>query len=212
MIIASVYPFPFFIGHGHDVNFSLITDGNIYSCEEGKITSTVMSQYDRFPERAMIAGFKQLGINAADVDIWVFGNPLHTPVKEALSFFCSEFKTKTFEELQNKNGVRFVDHHLAHAALAVFGSGFDRGMFLTMDDGGDEADRHDATWGTFEKNSIRTLAKSGNLFGLTTFHNFLCDATGYLGNVDNGKVMGLAAYGKIQNKLYDELHRFFRYL
>ena len=83
MIIASIYPFPFFIGHGHDVNFTLIKDGDIFSCEEGKITSTVMNQYDRFPERAMLAGFKHFGITAVDVDMWVFGNPLHTPVKEA---------------------------------------------------------------------------------------------------------------------------------
>lgn len=208
MIIASVYPFPFFIGHGHDVNFSLIKDGEIFSCEEGKITSTVMNQYDRFPERSMIAGFKELGISAEDVDIWVFGNPLHTPVKEALTFFFSEFKTKTYDELKRRNGIRFIDHHQAHVALAVYGSGFDRGMFLTLDDGGDEAERHDSTWGIFDGCKIRTMGKSGNLFGLTTFHNFLCDAAGYLGNVDNGKAMGLAAYGRVIPKLYDDLHRF----
>ena len=208
MIIASIYPFPFFIGHGHDVNFSLIKDGEIFSCEEGKITSTIMNQYDRFPERSMLSGFKHFGITAEDVDIWVFGNPLHTPVKEALSFFFSEFKARSYDELLQQNAIRFVDHHLSHAALAVYGSGFASGMYITMDDGGDEAERHDATWGTFHGKEIRTCGKSGNIFGLTTFHNFLCDAAGYLGNVDNGKVMGLAGYGSVQKDLYDGLRRF----
>ena len=33
-IIASVYPFPYRLGQGHDVNFSLLNDGQVYSYEE----------------------------------------------------------------------------------------------------------------------------------------------------------------------------------
>ena len=37
-------------------------------------------------------------------------------------------------------------------------------------------------------------------WGITRFHNFICEAIGYLGNVDNGKVMGLAGYGQVKKK------------
>lgn len=208
MIIASMYPFPFYIGHGHDTNFSLIKNGELFSCEEGKITETVMNQYQRIPEQSMLAGFKHFGITAKDVDIWVFGQPLHTPIRETLNFFFSEFKARPYEELMQSGAIHFVDHHMAHAFLGIYGSGFDKGMYLTMDDGGDEAERHDSTWGVFEGNRVELLGKSGNLFGLTAFHNFICDATGYLGNVDNGKVMGLASYGKVRKELYKELCSF----
>ena len=41
-IIASIYPFPFFIGEGHDTNFSLLYKNNLYSNEEGKINQVIL--------------------------------------------------------------------------------------------------------------------------------------------------------------------------
>lgn len=207
MVIASIYPFPFYIGHGHDVNFSLIKDGDIYSCEEGKINEVVMDQYDRFPEKAMLAGFKEFNITASDVDIWVFGQPHLTPVEPALRFFFSEFKAKPYDELLKAGAIRYVNHHLAHATQAVYGSGINDGMYLTLDGDGDEADPHDSSWGIFSGNEIQQLGASA-FRGTSCFHNYICDAIGYLGNVDNGKAMGLASYGQIQDALYQELSKY----
>ena len=44
-------------------------------------------------------------------------------------------------------------------------------------------------------------------WGLSRFHNFICESIGYLGNVDNGKVMGLASYGKVNENLYKEFRK-----
>ena len=45
--------------------------------------------------------------------------------------------------------------------------------------------------GTFENNKIKTYSKyNKGGWGLSRFHNFLCETIGYLGNQDNGKVMG----------------------
>ena len=62
-IIASVYPFPFFIGEGHDTNFSLIVGNEIFSCEEGKINGVANSNCDRFPEKSMLSAFKHFNIH-----------------------------------------------------------------------------------------------------------------------------------------------------
>ena len=62
-IIASVYPFPFFIGTGHDTNFSLIKGDQIFSQEEGKISGVVNSRCERFPERSIFSALKYFNIN-----------------------------------------------------------------------------------------------------------------------------------------------------
>lgn len=78
-----------------------------------------------------------------------------------------------------------------------------------MDDGGDEFFPYDSLSGTFSENKINLIKKSNKGgWGITRFHNFICESIGYLGNVDNGKVMGLAAYGNVIPSLYKELSKF----
>jgi predicted NodU family carbamoyl transferase len=78
-IIASIYPFPCFIGAGHDTNFSLIKGNKIFSLEEGKLNAVVNSACDKFPEKSMLSGFKYFNIEPKDVDHWVFGGHGKTP-------------------------------------------------------------------------------------------------------------------------------------
>ena len=208
-IIASIYPFPFFIGEGHNTNFSLIKGNEIFSCEEGKINGVVNSNCDRFPERSMFLAFKKFNLDPRDVDHWVFGCRKFTPEKPSLKYFFSHFKAKSYEELKSKKGIHYVNHHLAHASLAIYGSGLTNGAFLCLDDGGDESFPYDTAWGIFEKNSIKLLGKHNKGgWGLARFHNFICESVGYLGNTDNGKIMGLAAYGSVNKVLYEKLKKF----
>lgn len=91
-IIASLYPFPFFIGEGHDVNFTLIKNNKIFSNEEGKINQVVMNNLDKFPQKSMLSAFKNFNIEAKDVDNWVFGGRGYTNEEKALSFFFQNLK------------------------------------------------------------------------------------------------------------------------
>ena len=109
--------------------------------------------------------------------------------------------------MKNKR-IHYVNHHLAHVSLGIYGSGFDKGTFISLDDGRRNFP-YDTLWGTFSKNKIKVNQKKNKGgWGITRFHNFICEAVGYLGNVDNGKVMGLAAYGKVVPDLYKELLKF----
>ena len=78
-IIASIYPFPCFIGAGHDTNFSLIKGNKIFSLEEGKLSAVVNSACDRFPEKLMLSGFKYFNIEPKEFD--------HVIGKKAKKFF-----------------------------------------------------------------------------------------------------------------------------
>ena len=209
--IASVYPFPFFIGEGHDTNFSLLSGNKIYSCEEGKINNTVNSQQDRFPEKSMLTGFRSLDVNPENVDYWVFGGKGKVNEKLALTYFLNKFKSKKYDFYKIKNRIKYVNHHIAHSTLAIYGSGFKDGIFLSLDNGGDETFPYESIWGTFNECKIKQFSKyNKGGWGLSRFHNFLCETIGYLGNQDNGKVMGLAAYGRVNENLYKELSNFLK--
>ena len=95
-IIASIYPFPFFIGEGHDTNFSLISNNNIYSNEEGKINQIILDNVDKLPQKSMMNAFKENKIQAKDVDHWVFGGRGSVSEKESLKFFSQNLKQKIF--------------------------------------------------------------------------------------------------------------------
>ncbi len=208
-IIASIYPFPFFIGEGHDTNFSLINGNKIFSNEEGKINQVILNNLDKFPQKSMMSAFKEQNIQAKDVDHWVFGGRNAVQEKAALKYFFSKFKAKDYKFLKKNKRIHYVNHHLSHVSLGVYGSGFKNGTFISMDDGGDESFPFDTLWGTFSQNRIKPIQKSNKGgWGVTRFHNFICEAVGYLSNVDNGKVMGLAAYGKVIPRLYNELAKF----
>tara|TARA_B100000686_G_scaffold342024_1_gene420409 strand:+ start:317 stop:2269 length:1953 start_codon:yes stop_codon:yes gene_type:complete len=208
-IIASVYPFPFSIGEGHDTNFSIIKGNRIFSCEEGKINGVVNSQCDRFPQKSILSALNHFNIESKQIDCWVFGCKKNTPEKPALEYFFSKFKAKSYEQLKSTNNIHYVSHHLAHASLAIYGSGIKDGIFLSMDNGGDEAFPYGSSWGIFDDNKVKLIGKSNkDGWGITRFHNFICETIGYLGNVDNGKVMGLAAYGSVNKELYNKLRNF----
>jgi len=206
--VASIYPFPFSIGQGHDVNFSLVAGSRIYSYEEAKISQIMHDSCSRFPERSMFLGFRQLGLTPRDVAHWVWGVPHRVDVTAALSFFFKMVKCEPYEELSRQGRIHFVPHHKAHAYLAITTSPFDDGCFLTLDGGGDEANHADSTWGVFEGGRIISLEPSKGEYGLTLFHGYMCELVGYLNFTDHGKLMGLASYAEPPAELYAELWRF----
>lgn len=206
-IIASCYPFPFTIGHGHDVNCSLLGGDRVYSYEEAKISQIMHDSCSRFPERALFLGLRHFGIAPREVTHWVWGMPHRVNMAAALEFFYSLMKCEPYEALTKQGRVHFVSHHKAHAYLAIATSPFKDGCFLTLDGGGDEAQHADSTWGVFEDGRIVSSESSKGAHGLTLFHGYMCELAGYLNFVDHGKLMGLASYADPPEDLCKELKR-----
>jgi len=206
-IIASCYPFPFTIGHGHDVNCSLLAGDRVYSYEEAKISQVMHDSCSRFPERALFLGLHQFGLAPRDVAQWVWGMPNRVNVAAALEFFYSLMKCEPYQALAEQGRVHFVSHHKAHAYLAIMTSPFADGCFLTLDGGGDEAQHADSTWGVFEDGRVVSSESSKGAHGLTLFHGYICELVGYLNFVDHGKLMGLASYVEPPDELCEELRR-----
>lgn len=89
--------------------------------------------------------------------------------------------------------VKFLDHHLCHAASAYFTSGFERATVITQDGAGDGkcSRAYRVTDGRFEQlNMLDSYDSVGNYYAYVTH---LC---GFKAHKHEGKITGLAAYGK----------------
>ena len=86
-----------------------------------------------------------------------------------------------------------VGHHQAHAASAFFASGFDEAAVLTLDRGGDFLS---TTLSHGRGAQMSTLAEVRNPDSLGEVYTALTWYLGFHPNADEGKVMGLAPYGR----------------
>jgi len=86
-----------------------------------------------------------------------------------------------------------VEHHLAHIASAYYCSPWDRAAGFSYDGSGDFVSTMMARC---EGNSIEVLERVFLPHSLGSFYTMLCEFIGYKKYGDEGKVMGLAPYGK----------------
>jgi carbamoyltransferase len=86
----------------------------------------------------------------------------------------------------------YVEHHLAHAAY-FFVSPFDRAAIVTVDGYGE---RPAALIGVGEEHRLRALARIEYPHSLGSLYAAVTQHLGFRANSGEGKVMGLAAYGK----------------
>jgi carbamoyltransferase len=93
--------------------------------------------------------------------------------------------------LRNKP-LTFVDHHLAHAAGAWYGSGLDSALCFTSDGMGDGLSM---TVSRCDANGIERLWTASSRDSLGLFFQVLAEAFGFLSCRDEGKITGLAAGG-----------------
>ena len=100
---------------------------------------------------------------------------------------------KEVGELSRKCKLINVDHHLSHVFSAIFDSGYEKSVNLSIDGFGDFAS---LTWGTLEKNNIKTYDKILFPNSLGIFYEAFTQFLGFNNYGDEYKVMGLSALGK----------------
>lgn len=91
----------------------------------------------------------------------------------------------------DKSRVRFVEHHLSHAASAFLCSPFERAAILTIDGRGGFSS---GLLALGEGAHIRELARIPVGQSLGLFYERMTEALGFRKHSEEGKVMGLAAY------------------
>ena len=74
-----------------------------------------------------------------------------------------------------------------------------------MDGGGDFGDERNCLFGEYSNFKFKDLGSDFGLNNICSFHAFITDFLCF--GVDNGKVNGLSAYGKVQTKLYSDFEK-----
>jgi carbamoyltransferase len=104
--------------------------------------------------------------------------------------------------------LRFIPHHLCHAASAYYASGFAEASILTVDGSGEEFSTfmwHGVDDRIKELRSVKLPHSLGGYYA--TFTEFL----GFRAYQDEGKLMGLASYGRYSDALQAKLDEILPY-
>lgn len=107
--------------------------------------------------------------------------------------------------------IEFVPHHLAHAYSAYFCSNFEKAGILTIDGHGEDICTQLAIG---EGNEIRIVESFSVPHSLGWFFAAITEYLGFMPYRDEGKVMGLAAFGEVRkngNKWVEPLSRVLKF-
>ena len=204
-IIASIYPAPFDTQLRHEINSSIFKDGDIYSYEEGKLSTIKNDPVGMFPERSFFLGLKELNVKPDKIDKWVFPKPKRKILINDYYLFFKNF-CKAYLGTKEKfkswflKKVKFIKHHDLHIYNAIGSSNFKECFYISSDGGGDLGDNRNTSWGIYKNKKI---FEKGKIFGtnsLSSFHAFVTEACGFRN--ENGKLSGLSSYGQIRKELY----------
>ena len=96
-------------------------------------------------------------------------------------------------EFNIKCPVEFVDHHFCHATSAYYSSKFDDATVITLDSAGDglSSKVYEVIGGKFAK-----LSKVSSFNSPCAFYSYVTQICGFKAGKHEGKITGLAAYGK----------------
>ncbi|HZR56197.1 MAG TPA: carbamoyltransferase C-terminal domain-containing protein [Terriglobales bacterium] len=199
-----------------DASAAIIQDGEIvFAIAEERLNR--IKHYGGFPSLAIKACLDAVGAKITDIDHVAVGQDSDANlVKKVKYALANPAKILNFIHLrQRKEGMRDVhsllsqsldvaaeslrfqehhlEHHIAHIASAYYCSPWEKAAGFSYDGSGDFV----STMMAFcEGNKIEVLNRTYLPHSLGSFYTMICEFIGYSKYGDEGKVMGLAPYGK----------------
>jgi carbamoyltransferase len=211
------------INYSNDAAASLVTDGAVIAaCQEERFRR--QKHYSGFPTQAVDYCLQAGNISFEELDavafFWnpgvhaeAFAKPSNTP-RHHLEYLFSVPNhlltgwldgvgvTGLRQELTLTTGkslrIEYVTHHLAHAASAFYRSNYAESAFLTIDGYGEKSA---ATWGRAQGTTLETLHTVDFPHSVGSLYAAFTQYLGFQANNGEGKVMGLASYGKPSDHL-----------
>ncbi|MFZ0478294.1 MAG: carbamoyltransferase N-terminal domain-containing protein, partial [Terriglobales bacterium] len=208
-------------------------DASAAILEDGKILFAVAEErlnrrkhYGGFPALAVRACLDAVGAKLADVHHVAIGQDSDANLAKKVQYaLANPGKILNFIKMrQRKQAMRDVrsllaqaldidpkqltfrehrvEHHLAHIASAYYCSPWEKAAGFSYDGSGDFVSTMMARC---DGNDIHVLDRVFLPHSLGSFYTMICEFIGYSKYGDEGKVMGLAPYGK--DTLVDELRR-----
>jgi carbamoyltransferase len=194
----------------HDTAAALLVEGTpVAFVEEERLNREKHTK--AFPDRAIGFCLKRAGISMREVDLVVFAHRAGrdfvlgaadalrrvAPKRLAAQAYVDGNLVRKERAFARRHGYRGkvarVGHHVAHAASAFYASGFETAAVLTLDRGGDFLS---TTLGRGVGTRLLVDQEVRNPDSLGEIYTALTWFLGFLPNCDEGKVMGLAPYGR----------------
>jgi carbamoyltransferase len=194
----------------HDTSACLLVDGDLVAFAEQERFNR-RRHTKAFPDDAISYCLRVPGLDLRDVDVVAFGHrpavDLARGVGDAFTRLAARRgaaqlwfdanlagKELAFRRRWRYRGrVVHVGHHHAHAAAAFFASPFDDAAVLTVDRGGDFVSTMVLRG---RGNELAPIAQVRNPNSLGEVYSAFTWLLGFEVNADEGKVMGLAPYGR----------------
>ncbi len=213
----------------HDSAAALLQDGVLVAAAEEERFSRKKHDFG-FPAHAIDFCLRQAGITAHDLEYVVFYEKPFVKFERILMTALGTFPRSwhTFREsmitwfkdkLWIKNLLRdkldlppekilFADHHVSHAASALYCSPFDKAAILTIDGVGEwttgTIGYGEAAWNGQGKNQIHLIKETRFPHSLGLLYSAFTAFLGFEVNEGEYKVMGMAPYGspRYMDKVY----------
>lgn len=204
----------------HDSAASLIQDGKLIAA----VTEERFNRekhYSGFPSQSVEYCLKRGEISLEDIDYVVFYEKPFVKFERILKTYISSFpkskevfvkqipnwiKRKIYtkkiirDELDYSGEIIFSKHHQSHAASAFFTSPFEEAAILTVDAAGEKTT---TSKGIGKRNNIEINKEIEFPHSLGLLYSTFTAHLGFYVNSGEGKVMGMASYGKPE--YYDKI-------
>ncbi|MGO9644546.1 MAG: carbamoyltransferase N-terminal domain-containing protein [Candidatus Bathyarchaeia archaeon] len=205
------------LGLTHPISWNsaavLLEDGKLIAAAEEERFVRIKHAPRMLPHHAIVYALQQAGIKENDIDIVAVGGAaLHS--KEEIDNAARKARKPSTPDIERNFWVQsaegeallmkylerrfstakisFVRHHLAHAASTCFVSGFDKTLFMTIDGRGEFESGLLGLYSDGEMEVLRSIPVSDSLGAM---YALFTELIGFTQHTDEGKTMGLAAYG-----------------
>jgi len=199
-----------------DASAAIVVDGEVvFAIAEERLNR--IKHYAGFPALAVKACLEFVGAKITDVDQVAVGQDsdanlakkvqyaLANPAK-ILNFIRLRQRKEAMRDVRSLLAIAFgldakhlrfdehhLEHHLAHIASAYYCSPWEKAAGFSYDGSGDFVSTMKARC---EGNGIEALERVFLPHSMGSFYTMICEFIGYKKYGDEGKVMGLAPYGK----------------
>jgi carbamoyltransferase len=199
-----------------DASAAIVQDGKVvFGIAEERLNR--VKHYAGFPTLAIQACLDAVGAKITDIDHIAVGQDTDANLAEKVRYAISnpakllnfirlrrkKEESRDIRELIAKNldcdpqeldfKVHYIEHHIAHVASAYYCSPWDNAAGFSYDGSGDFVSTMMARC---EGNQVEVLDRVFLPHSLGSFYTMICEFIGYNRYGDEGKVMGLAPYGK----------------
>ncbi|MEQ8517562.1 MAG: carbamoyltransferase C-terminal domain-containing protein [Cytophagales bacterium] len=227
------------INFSHDASMCLIQDGKIIAALEEEKASRLKQDFG-WPEKAIEILFKKNNIKAGDIDQIAFGSMFYSSIgRNEIKYRFSKNKSdknkeiidrltsylnlsqkkigddniKVFEAEIRKRGfinaeLEFYNHHLSHASSAFYCAPFVSDLVITCDGHGDgEAFNF---YRVASDGKLELVKLNDHSVSIGQFYSAITKYLGFRPTRHEGKITGLAAYGK-PSELVDKFMALYYY-